>query len=67
MTRFDADTEETRRELFVDAIAAHGERGSPFLTIEAEVETEVRNPRPLTRRRKTNPNPSPGSSSPTAW
>ena len=38
MTRFDADTEEGRRELFVDAIAAHHERGSPFLTIEVEAD-----------------------------
>ncbi|EMA36739.1 hypothetical protein [Halococcus hamelinensis] len=38
MTRFDAATEGERRELFVDAIRAHGERESPFLTIEVAVE-----------------------------
>ena len=35
MTRFDAATADTRQELFVDAIRAHTERNSAFLTIEA--------------------------------
>lgn len=35
MTRFDAATADTRQELFVDAIRAHTERDSTFLTIEA--------------------------------
>jgi hypothetical protein len=40
VTRFDADTPTDRRELFADAIAAHQERESPFLTIElARAET----------------------------
>ena len=38
MTRFDAATEDERRELFVDAICAHRERESAFLTIEADSE-----------------------------
>lgn len=36
MTRFDAATEDTRRGLFTDAIRAHDERNSAFLTIETE-------------------------------
>lgn len=36
MTRFDADTPETRRELYADAIAAHRSRGSEFLTLEVD-------------------------------
>lgn len=36
MTRFDAATEDERRELFADAISAHRERESAFLTIEAD-------------------------------
>ena len=36
MTRFDADTAADRRKLFADAVAAHRERGSAFLTIEVE-------------------------------
>jgi hypothetical protein len=40
MTRFDAATEETRRELFADAIRAHEERDSRFLTIEAATDEE---------------------------
>jgi hypothetical protein len=36
MTRFDATTPDERPKLFVDAIDAHRERGSPFLTIEVE-------------------------------
>ena len=35
MTRFDAASPEERRKLFVEAIRAHRERGSPFLTVEA--------------------------------
>jgi len=37
MTRFDAETAEERRALAEDAIAAHRERTSPFLTLEAEL------------------------------
>ena len=36
MTRFDAATEETRRELFADAVRAHEKRESQFLTIETD-------------------------------
>ncbi|MFC7098251.1 hypothetical protein [Halobaculum marinum] len=36
MTRFDADTAADRRKLFADAVTAHRERGSAFLTIEVE-------------------------------
>ena len=36
MTRFDAATADARRELFADAIRAHDERGSAFLTVETE-------------------------------
>jgi len=36
MTRFDADTPTDRRKLFADAVTAHRNRGSAFLTIEAE-------------------------------
>ncbi|QZP37440.1 hypothetical protein [Halobaculum magnesiiphilum] len=36
MTRFDADTPADRRKLFADAVTAHRERGSAFLTIEVE-------------------------------
>jgi broad specificity phosphatase PhoE len=44
MTRFDAATEATRKELFADAIRAHEERSSAFLTIEADVETGENQP-----------------------
>jgi hypothetical protein len=44
MTRFDAATEEIRRELFADAIRAHEERESAFLTIEAAATDEERPP-----------------------
>ncbi|MCL9814128.1 hypothetical protein [Natranaeroarchaeum aerophilus] len=37
MTRFDAETAEERRALVEDAIVAHRERTSPFLTLEAEL------------------------------
>ncbi|HET7323444.1 MAG TPA: hypothetical protein VFJ06_03860 [Halococcus sp.] len=40
MTRFDAATENARRELFADAIRAHDERDSAFLTIEVDVDNE---------------------------
>jgi hypothetical protein len=36
MTRFDAATPTDRRKLFVEALTAHRERGSPFLTIEVD-------------------------------
>jgi len=36
MTRFDAATADSRTELFVDAIRAHDERDSAFLTVEAD-------------------------------
>ena len=36
MTRFDAADPTDRRKLYVDAITAHRERGSGFLTIEAD-------------------------------
>lgn len=35
MTRFDATTPEDRRKLFAEAIVAHRERASPFVTFEA--------------------------------
>lgn len=44
MTRFDAATEEPRRELFADAIRAHEERESAFLTVETETQDEGRSP-----------------------
>lgn len=40
MTRFDATAEDTRQELFADAIRAHNERNSAFLTIETELDDE---------------------------
>lgn len=36
MTRFDATEPAARRKLYVDAITAHRERGSGFLTLEAD-------------------------------
>lgn len=36
MTRFDATEPAERRKLYVDAITAHRERGSGFLTLEAD-------------------------------
>ena len=36
MTRFDASTEDARKKLFADAIRAHRERESAFLTLEVE-------------------------------
>ena len=44
MTRFDAATEETRRELFADAIRAHEARESAFLTVETGTQDEGRSP-----------------------
>lgn len=38
MTRFDAATADSRTELFVDAIRAHDERDSAFLTVETTVD-----------------------------
>jgi hypothetical protein len=40
MTRFDATDPEERRALFVDALAAHDERDSAFLTVEADGEDD---------------------------
>ncbi|MFB6281609.1 MAG: hypothetical protein ABEH40_06290 [Haloferacaceae archaeon] len=36
MTRFDAADPEERRKLFADAVVAHRERGSAFLTVELD-------------------------------
>ncbi|MFB6122898.1 MAG: hypothetical protein ABEJ78_05505 [Haloferacaceae archaeon] len=36
MTRFDADDRTERRKLFADAVAAHRDRDSDFLTVEAD-------------------------------
>jgi hypothetical protein len=36
MTRFDADSPADRRALFVDAVVAHRERASQFLTVEVD-------------------------------
>jgi len=41
MTLFDADDPTARRKLFTEAIAAHRQRSSPFLTVEAEPEDEA--------------------------
>ncbi|MFB6250941.1 MAG: hypothetical protein ABEI27_04525 [Halobellus sp.] len=43
MTRFDADDPQDRRKLFADAIAAHRNRASAFLTIEADHEADADN------------------------
>jgi hypothetical protein len=37
VTRFDATDPTERQKLFADAVTAHRERGSPFLTVEAEL------------------------------
>jgi hypothetical protein len=37
MTRFDASDPTERQKLFADAVTAHRERGSAFLTVEAEL------------------------------
>jgi hypothetical protein len=39
MTRFDAATPENRRKLFAEAITAHRERASPFVTFEAHADS----------------------------
>ena len=41
MTRFEAETPKERRKLFADAVVAHRNRGSAFLTIEAEQDPEI--------------------------
>ncbi|WP_101294659.1 hypothetical protein [Halegenticoccus soli] len=41
MTRFDADTPTERRKLFADAVAAHRERASPYLTIEVPADPDL--------------------------
>lgn len=41
MTRFDAATPTDRRKLFADAVTAHRERGSPFLTAEVDSTEET--------------------------
>lgn len=40
MTRFAAESPAERRKLFVDAVVAHRERASAFLTVEADPEDE---------------------------
>lgn len=49
MTRFNASTPAERRKLYVDAITAHRERGSGFLTLEADdaVRDEQKEAEPL--------------------
>ncbi len=37
MTRFDAETPADRRQLFAEAITAHRDRGSEFITVEPDV------------------------------
>ena len=39
MTRFDAETPTERTALFAEAIVAHRERASPYLTIEVDVDS----------------------------
>jgi hypothetical protein len=41
MTRFEADDASERRKLFADAILAHRERASAFVTVEADREPDV--------------------------
>jgi hypothetical protein len=41
MTRFDASTPADRRKLFADAVAAHRERGSAFLTVEVDADPDL--------------------------
>jgi hypothetical protein len=41
MTRFDAATPAERRKLFADAVAAHRDRGSQFLTAEVAADPEL--------------------------
>jgi hypothetical protein len=40
MTRFAAESPADRRKLFVDAVVAHRERASAYLTVEADPESE---------------------------
>jgi hypothetical protein len=47
VTRFDATTEDERRKLFAEAISAHRERGSPFLTVEVDPESNAEGADPL--------------------
>jgi hypothetical protein len=46
MTRFDADDAESRQKLVADAVAAHRERASPFLTLEADADDAGDGPPP---------------------
>lgn len=41
MTRFEADSPRERRKLFADAVVAHRNRGSAFLTVEAEYDPDI--------------------------
>ena len=41
MTRFAAASPTERRKLFVDAVLAHRERASPFLTVEADPDPDA--------------------------
>ncbi|MFC7202350.1 hypothetical protein ACFQJC_02405 [Haloferax namakaokahaiae] len=41
MTRFEAATTRERRKLFADAVVAHRNRGSAFLTVEADYDPDV--------------------------
>jgi hypothetical protein len=41
MTRFEADTPAERRKLFADGIVAHRNRGSAYLTIEADADPDL--------------------------
>lgn len=41
MTRFDADSEAERVALVADAVAAHRERGSAFLTVEVAADPDL--------------------------
>jgi hypothetical protein len=41
VTRFDAATPTERRKLFAEAVVAHRERGSPFLTVEVDADPDL--------------------------
>ncbi|WP_416840745.1 hypothetical protein [Haloferax sp. DFSO52] len=41
MTRFEADSPRERRKLFADAVVAHRNRGSAFLTLEAAHDPDI--------------------------
>ncbi|ELY57533.1 hypothetical protein [Natronolimnohabitans innermongolicus] len=56
MTRFDATEPTKRRKLYVDAITAHRERGSAFLTLEADT-SATDAPADETSLEDTNANP----------